>query len=357
VQAPYSWIRKVADHVAEADRVPLYGNAPAFDWGTVSEKLAACFEMPVKLGEKKQQWRSAEELKEGLGESCFVIPLRLSPLSGHAFWMMSREQMAKFTSWMLSGKANAQPLSSEILAEGFYRFLLLQTLNSLSETEPLQKFALSLAEEISLPHASAFCIDVELSFERRSCWGRLAIEPKLQQSWVAHFAANPSNLLQSKAAAGLELSLGVQVGSMHLTKKEWQSFKKGDFAPLNRGNIHHGTLMLGSIPLFQAKIKHHKLQLLDDPFTHEETMEKKSEEHSEEPKPVSLKELPMHVSVEIARLKMTLEKLLQLEPGNLIEIPIDPNQSVRLVVDGQLIGHGELVHLGDSLGVRLLDKG
>jgi type III secretion system YscQ/HrcQ family protein len=268
---------------------------------------------------------------------------------------------------MLSGKGQAQPLSSEILAEGFYRFLLLQVLDAASSLDPFQKISIALSEEASLPHAEAFCVDITLSFEKRSCWGRLVIEPKLQKSWVDHFSKDPANLLQSKAAAGLELLLGLQVGSFSLHKKEWQSFKKGDFVPLKKGydiekHSGHGTLMLGKIPLFQVKVKHHKIQLLDDPFTHEETMEKHPEHlptdtTGESDEPISLKELPIQINVEIARIKMPLEKLLQLTPGNLIEVPIDPNQHVRLTVDGQLIGRGELVHLGTSLGVRLLEKG
>jgi type III secretion system YscQ/HrcQ family protein len=182
------------------------------------------------------------------------------------------------------------------------------------------------------------------------------IEPRLLRSWVAHFASNPANLLQSKVSAGFELTLSVQMGSLSLTKKEWQSLKKGDCALLHRGNIHHAAVMLGPVPLFQAKIKQHKLHILDDPFTHEDSMEK----HPEEPdsnKPVSLKELPLQITVEVARIQMTLEKLLQLEPGNIVDVSIDTTQPLRLTVNGQLIGHGELVHVGDALAIRLLDKG
>jgi flagellar motor switch protein FliN/FliY len=363
---PFSWIRKLADRLIELDGVPLYGNAPSFDWERLSTLLSSRFSMPeLKLGEKKQSWRLSSELKEGLGESCLVIPLKLSPLEGHAFWMMPREQVAKFTSWMLSGKGQAQPLSSEILAEGFYHFLILQILDAASALDPFQKISMSLSEEPSMHHADAFCVDITLSFEKRSCWGRLIIEPKLQKSWVEHFSSDPANLIQSKAAAGLELSLSLQVGSLSLQKKEWQSFKKGDFAPLRKGydaekHAGHASLMLGNIPLFQVKIKSHKIHLLDDPFTYEETMEKHPEElptENQPEEPISLKELPIQITVEMARIKMTLEKLLQLAPGNMLEIPVDPNQTVRLTVDGQLIGRAELVHLGNTLGIRLLEKG
>ena len=351
MQKPFSWIRNISEHIAELDAVPLFGNAPALDWDKLSEQLASRFETAgLKIGEKKQAWKTADELKEGLGESCLVTPIRLSPLNGHAFWLMPREHVSKLTGWMLGG----QPLTSEILAEGFYRFLLLQTLDAASGLAPFNGLTLGLAEEASLPETDALCVDIQLSLEKRSCWGRLVIPPELQKNWCAHFASNTVSLLQN--APGLELSLSVQMGTFSLTKREWQSFKKGDVAPLRRGDTHHAALMLGTLPLFQAKIKQHKLHLLEDPFTHEETMEKHPE-NVDEPKPVSLKELPLNITIELAQLKMTLEKLLQLEPGNVIDVPIDTNQPVRLTVNGQLIGHGELVHVGEALAIRLLDKG
>lgn len=181
MQKPFSWTRKISEHIAELDAVPLFGNAPALDWEKLSEQLASRFETAgLKLGEKKQAWRTADELKEGLGESCLVVPVRLSPLEGHAFWLMPREHVSKLTGWMLGG----QPLTSEILAEGFYRFLLLQTLDAASGLEPFKGLTLGLAEEISLPETDALCVDIQLSFEKRSCWGRLVIPPELQKKLV-----------------------------------------------------------------------------------------------------------------------------------------------------------------------------
>ncbi|HEV7737332.1 MAG TPA: FliM/FliN family flagellar motor switch protein, partial [Chlamydiales bacterium] len=69
------------------------------------------------------------------------------------------------------------------------------------------------------------------------------------------------------------------------------------------------------------------------------------------------KELPMNVTVELARLRITLEKLIQLVPGNMIELPIQPDQPVHLTVNGQVIGKAELVQLGETLGIRILEIG
>jgi flagellar motor switch protein FliN/FliY len=61
--------------------------------------------------------------------------------------------------------------------------------------------------------------------------------------------------------------------------------------------------------------------------------------------------------VELARLKITLDKLMSLNPGNLLELPIHPDQGVTLTIHGQKVGKGELVYLGEVLGVRILEIG
>lgn len=67
--------------------------------------------------------------------------------------------------------------------------------------------------------------------------------------------------------------------------------------------------------------------------------------------------LPMNIVVEVGRLQMSLQKLLELQPGNLLELNLRPESGVDLVVNGKRIAKGELLLIGDALGVRILDIG
>ncbi|KAF3362304.1 hypothetical protein PHSC3_001133 [Chlamydiales bacterium STE3] len=76
-------------------------------------------------------------------------------------------------------------------------------------------------------------------------------------------------------------------------------------------------------------------------------------------KPVQLaraEEIPLTITVEVGRLQMTIQKLIELQPGNLLELDVHPENGVDLVVNGKCIGKGELLRIGDVLGVRILDK-
>ncbi len=74
-------------------------------------------------------------------------------------------------------------------------------------------------------------------------------------------------------------------------------------------------------------------------------------------KPVGTKDIPLDIVVEIGRVRMSIQKILELQPGNMLELDIHPERSVDLVVNGQKIATAELLSLGDNLGVRIIDIG
>jgi len=74
-----------------------------------------------------------------------------------------------------------------------------------------------------------------------------------------------------------------------------------------------------------------------------------------EGRPVPVEELPLSIHVEVGRLSMTLQNLSELQPGSLLKMSVRPEDGVNLVVNGQTIAKGELLKIGDSLGVRILD--
>lgn len=65
-------------------------------------------------------------------------------------------------------------------------------------------------------------------------------------------------------------------------------------------------------------------------------------------------DLPIHLTVEVGRIHMTAGALMSLAPGNLLELNVSPEQGVDLVINGKKVGRGELIRMGDVLGVRIL---
>lgn len=81
-------------------------------------------------------------------------------------------------------------------------------------------------------------------------------------------------------------------------------------------------------------------------------------EEKKKPEPtkpmLSPEEIPISIAVEVGRIQMSVQKLMELQPGNTLDLNIHPESGVDLVVNGQCIAKGELLLVGDSLGVRIL---
>jgi flagellar motor switch protein FliN len=358
-------LRKLPGMIEGADEIPLFGKAPSFDWDRLSALLAARFEMKdFSVRPSEQVWVEAEDLPEGLGSNYFCTPVFLNPIEPPFYFVIPKADKNKLAALMMQGKAKTQ--ISEPLKEGFCRFLVLEALSASSALEPVAKLTPSLGEKSKLPEENAFCIDVEISFSEQSCWSRLIFPESFRKAWVSHFAMTPSEYTTSELSKTTELVVGLECGSVVLTAAEWEELEPGDFVALDNGIYDAGEksaialMKIGTIPLFQARIGKNKMEFLDYAFTHEEPMEQNSEAGPLTPaeeESVSIKDLPLNVCVELARLKITLDRLMHLNPGNMIELPIQPDQGVSLTVNGKKVGRAELLYLGESLGIRILELG
>lgn len=71
-----------------------------------------------------------------------------------------------------------------------------------------------------------------------------------------------------------------------------------------------------------------------------------------------ISDIDLPISFEIETTEVTLAALESIEPGYVFELPMAAaGATVRLTVYGQVIGQGELVSVGDQLGVRILRIG
>lgn len=68
-----------------------------------------------------------------------------------------------------------------------------------------------------------------------------------------------------------------------------------------------------------------------------------------------LLDVPLEVSVELGRSRMTIQDLLALTPGSVIELDKVAGEPLDIVVNDRLIARGEAVVINDKFGVRITD--
>jgi flagellar motor switch protein FliN len=65
-------------------------------------------------------------------------------------------------------------------------------------------------------------------------------------------------------------------------------------------------------------------------------------------------DIPVEVTVELGRARLTIRDLLQLGPGAVVELSKLATDKVDIFVNNKPIAHGETVTVNDRLGVRLV---
>lgn len=68
-----------------------------------------------------------------------------------------------------------------------------------------------------------------------------------------------------------------------------------------------------------------------------------------------LMDVPVHMTVEVGRKKMTIKELLSLTPGSVVAFERSVTEPMDIMVNGTLVARGEVVSADGQFGLRLVD--
>jgi flagellar motor switch protein FliN/FliY len=66
-------------------------------------------------------------------------------------------------------------------------------------------------------------------------------------------------------------------------------------------------------------------------------------------------DVPLDLSVELGRARMSIQDLLNMSPGSVIELDKIAGEPFDFMVNGRLVARGEAVVVNDKFGVRITD--
>ena len=68
-----------------------------------------------------------------------------------------------------------------------------------------------------------------------------------------------------------------------------------------------------------------------------------------------LLDVPLDLSVELGRARMSIQDLLNLSPGSVIELDKIAGEALDILINGRLVARGEAVVVNDKFGIRITD--
>lgn len=404
---PLSWLKQLHDELSLSQQIPLWGSPPLFPWGSFAQTLGNSLQISdFQVTLQKQEILSSEEFLHPFGKNPILKTCELAPLEGTIHWVISSESMEEISRLLLHSEESGIEFTDPSLKEGFYEYLMLCASQTFEKLACYPDLHIQWLDTKPFSKTASLCCTLELSLCGKSFPARLIFSPEFHQSFSSHFSKLPKNLFNSPLVASLNTCLRVNLGSCRLKKQDWDRLQVHDFLILDtcsydpvscKGTV---TLALEDTPLFMGKIKKNGIKILDyhtyygdsqtmdedeikgeefpedeikdEQLFHEEIddLDPLLDEEEEESLPMpkenpqtvhealaSSKDIPFPIVVEIDRIHMPLEKLLALEPGNVLELPIRPEQGVFLTVHGKKIARGELIKLGEAIGVKILEIG
>lgn len=406
------WIKKIYTVLQENQMIPMWGSLPAFDWTSFSNALSSSLGIEnMDVQAKNSEWIQYHDLIKEIKNEKSVDIIKITPFDGQVLWIMTQQDKEKFTNLLLS-HTGISGFADQRFQEGFYKYLLLETLGCFEKTGCYTDIHPRLEIE-QICEETYFVMNICITLKNSTIWGKLAISSKVQNGICQHYQQKLPSLASHKLTKDLDLLLKLELARTSLTVSEWKNLKHGDYIVLEQCSYDpstqkgSSTIVLENTPLFRAKIKKNSLKIQDYAFFYEEqqpmtnehlspedesfhdeeiqeesfhdeetengpfsdSFEDSSDDESDhmwsekqEPtetveKLISSREIPLTLVVELDRIRMNLDKLLQLSPGNVIELAARPEQGVYITVGGKKVAHAELIKIGDVVGLKILKMG
>lgn len=213
-----------------------------------------------------------------------------------------------------------------------------------SVATPAQPWVVSLTMQVQLAQGAPLNVALQLS----------AAAATLLADLLERHATPAAHPLPA-----LHLSFTVENGEAELSVAELRSLNPGDVVMLDHWPDRQARMVLEGRRLHaRAELDGNTLTLLEQPialnFLKEPYMTGSAESAASQSLDSSLDDLPLKLVCQVGSVELSLAQLRELGTGSLVQLTPQLDEGVDLMVNGRRVGQGQLVKIGDGLGVRLL---
>lgn len=417
----FSRLRTVSPALYALDRQPLIPEGFRFPIENLASLLAKHLEREVSITLDERAWSSQQEVEQEKKDkklrelrcSLFGIPSLCS-------LFFPEDSLASILAELVQCETTFLQMQPSSFLKTFEAFLFAQVIASVKACSPFEKMELRLIDEEAKEVYDGYLVSRYTVRIGKTTTTLLIAQPPpfldqlraLPQSkehspkeWLMNLPLFPIQIEAARFHMSLSLLKEIKMGDVILV--DFPFYIPGS----ERARV---ILTYRGKPLFRAKVKNGAIKLLEmsqnqqafqpvsplpraevvvpestqtrepsmnplnkkapptpvkpsedeEEFSQETTEESFPDERAQEKgvstreTPLSLNDLPLLVVVQLKELSMTLDELQALQPGNLLDLDIHPEHAVvQLSIQGQIIGEGDLIRIGDKVGVRVRSLG
>ncbi len=414
------WLKSISRELYSLDATPLLGASPPFPWEKLRESFVKAFSLDsLQITPGELAWKEKREITQGIANPCFATQCSATGLDGAVTLLICKEDVEHIMAQVLQISEVVSELQAEDVVTSFHRFLSIEAVCLLNMLEYDPRLSFKIISYSDAVPERALCQDIKITLGKEQIAARVIISSEFRSSWSAFFQkSQPKTAKLDQIQTTVHLEAGrTNIKLEELLEIHPGDFLLLDQMYYNEDNEKSRLLLtLNGKPLFRASLKDGSLHILEIPLQHEvytpmveqvtpsdvephpeheeenpfpDVPEDEDEDESLElveaakaeeaeapigqtPKPkasvkvaqsppsstkLSANDIPVTVIVEVASIDISVQKLLELAPGNVLDLNITPENGVNLVVNGRVVGRGELLKIGETLGVRILQIG
>ena len=370
----HTWIKQLEEAVEATLDTPIWGKTPIFPLEYFKYELKALFQLPnLEIEVISADWMTAETILKQSGHQPQIIGLECAPLKTPCYLVLPKEEISMITSWLIAPNAPKSGFHDLDLQRGFFRFFLLEMLLLVKNLNLYEGISIRLSDEPLKP-VNSYVINIAIKNAPLQVIARLILPEPFQKEFHQYFETKKIPLEKRINLSELFLNFSISCGTIRQTAHALKKVRSGDVLLLMHSSYQPNSkkgyfkLQLGNKPLFQVKLKEDHIKILDYILLNEEPPMDQDEEntlHDDINDDLGLTEQnnedglidPSRVNltlvVEIGRFEMTLNQLLELKPGSSLPFSKRPEEGVVIRLNDKRIAEGELIQIGDLIGVKI----
>jgi type III secretion system YscQ/HrcQ family protein len=399
--ASSTWLKKAVPEIFDTLSLSERGSIPPFPLEEVVSTLKESLGLEdLSVNIEKMDFIDGDIFFEGLGRKTLSIPLVLSPLKGLFYLVMGVKDVQTLISCMEKGIEDSTKIlvENESIVKGLYTYFITEAIDSIMQKKVYADLNLKISEG-TIKEFSAYGIDLSIQVKGNYLPARILIPETFYKEIHSHFTFIPPTLENLENIPDINVPVTVRTGSIDLNQDELSSLENGDYLILHNSfykpSEKKGSfqMLIGDQPIFQTKMQKDGIKVLDylyfyneenmdeneldsplgENFEHEVSLDDTAEDivddldiddegegegfHQDSllaPEKTRLSGVSLTMNMEIARFSLSLEELKKITPGYKLPIKINPRH-VNLVISGKSVGTGEIIEIGDTIGVKVTE--
>ncbi|WP_348663544.1 type III secretion system cytoplasmic ring protein SctQ [Chlamydia vaughanii] len=361
-----SWLKSRNDFLNSLVKTEESVSLPQFPKEVCERRLKEKFRLEdTSLTIQARGSLSATQAIKDFGTHILVQPFLAQPLEpGNFFFVTSEEDLQSFMVAVFNDSSLASYFYEKDKLLGFHYYCCAEFCKLLQELAWIPSLSAKVAGEVQVSgkdlQGSYQVIDVTCGLDGKTMRFRLLFSDAVCNSCKKFLSTSDQNfdVLQLGTTP---LTMSVEVGYCQLTQEEWQQVVPGSFILLDSCLYDPDTEDSGGLLTVQGHqffggrfldTKSGEFKITSYPSLQQE------EPAEETPEALPAAPLPGHCKLvaEAARYSLTVEEFLKLAPGSVLNFDgIHPSRGVDMILNGAKVGRGEIVSLGDVLGIRVLE--